>query len=295
MIIVKCLHKFRNKNDQIIGYKIQDKNGNTLDVKSEYLKQAIRNNQINVLNLTLTSDNKLIDKEYKSQKVQKVQKVQNNTLKNIIAKISVLGTPFTSPCGHTYYILEKSDTTIIVIPNDVKKLYLPTSEYNVLKLIGGSGLRATKHMFMSCKAQSIDLSSFDTSKVTNMSRMFLECKTQSLDLSSFDTSKVKSMYQMFAGCQAESINLSSFDTSKVINMERMFHWCEAKSLDLSSFDTSNVTKMGLMFYGCEAQSIDLSSFDASYVLDISHMFKKCKAQIKTNDSKLKCQLQYDRW
>ena len=320
MITVKCLHKFRNKNDQIIGYKIQDKNGNTLDVKSEYLKQAIRNNQINVLNLTLTSDNKLIDKEYKSQKVQKVQKVQNNNLKNIIAKISVLGTPFTSFCGHTYYILEKSDTTIIVIPNDVKKLYLPTSEYNVLKLIGGSGLRATKHMFVHCEAQSIDLSnfdtsnvtnmqsmfyeckadsinlsSFDTSKVTNMSDMFCECKTQFLDLSSFDTSKVKSMYQMFAHCKAQSLNLSSFDTSNVTNMERMFNSCKAQSLDLSSFNTSNVTKMGLMFYGCEAQSIDLSSFDASYVLDISHMFKKCKAQIKTNDSKLKCQLQYDRW
>ena len=341
MIIVKCLHKFRNKNNQIIGYTIQDKNGNTVDVKSEYLKQAIRNSQIKVLNLTLTSDNKLIDKAYKPQKVQKVQ---NNNLKNIIAKISVLGTPFTSPCGHTYYIIKKTDTTIVAIPNDVKELNSLNLECNTLKIIGGSGLESTYEMFDGCRIKSLDLSTFDTSNVTDMSKMFYECETQSLNLSTFDTSKVTNMYlmfyrcqaksldlssfdtskvtdmgymfarcqaksldlssfdtsnvtdmsYMFARCQAKSLDLSSFDTSKVTDMERMFPECKVQSLDLSSFDTSNVTKMGSMFYGCEAQSIDLSSFDTSYVLDMANMFEKCKAQIKTNDSKLEYQLQYDR-
>ena len=294
MIIVKCLHKFRNKNNQIIGYTIQDKNGNTVDVKSEYLKQAIRNSQIKVLNLTLTSDNKLIDKAYKPQKVQKVQKVQNNNLKNIIAKISVLGTPFTSPCGHTYYIIKKTDTTIVAIPNDVKELNSLNLECNTLKIIGGSGLESTYEMFDGCRIKFLDLSTFDTSNVTDMSKMFYECETQSLNLSTFDTSKVTNMYLMFYRCQAKSLDLSSFDTSKVTDMERMFPECKVQSLDLSSFDTSNVTKMGSMFYGCEAQSIDLSSFDTSYVLDMANMFEKCKAQIKTNDSKLEYQLQYDR-
>ena len=256
MIQAICLKKFRNKNNQIIGYKIQDKNGSTLDVKSEYLKQAIRNNQINVLNLTLTSDNKLIDKAYKPQKQQK------SNSKDIISKIKLLGKPITSPCGHTYYILEKSGTTIAGIPSDVKRLNPFNSEYNILKLIGGSGLDSTERLFAQCKAKYIDLSYFDTSKVTNMHGMFYECK-------------------------AQSINLSSFNTSNVTDMGGMFCECEAQSIDLRSFDTSNVKDMEKMFYKCKAQSIDLTSFDTSNVRPMWNIFNGCKAQIKVNDPKLK--------
>ena len=44
-------------------------------------------------------------------------------------------------------------------------------------------------MFYFCEnLNSIDLSSFDTKKVTNMSDMFRNCENlQNLDLSSFDT------------------------------------------------------------------------------------------------------------
>ena len=225
MIQALCLQKFRNKNNQIIGYRLQDRNGNTLDVKSEYLKQAIRNNQINVLNLTLTSDNKLIDKAYKPQKSQK-NKSKDIMSKDIMAKIRLLGKPIASPCGHTYYIIEKTDTTIAVIPNDVKRLKPFNSKYNVLKLIGGSGLESTREIFAVCTAQSIDLSSFDTSNVTDMYAMFDECRAESINLSNFDTSKVINMKRMFGNCIAQSLDLSSFDTSKVTNMERMFEGCE---------------------------------------------------------------------
>lgn len=70
MLQAVCLKKFRNKNNQIIGYRIQDKNGNTVDVKPEQLKQAIKNKQISVLNLTLTSDNKLIDTKISNKTAQ---------------------------------------------------------------------------------------------------------------------------------------------------------------------------------------------------------------------------------
>ena len=231
MIQAICLKKFRNKNNQIIGYRIQDKNGQTRDVKSEYLKQAIKNKQINVLNLTLTSDNKLIDKAYKPQKPQK------SNSKDIIAKIKVLGTPFASSCGHTYYVIENSDTTIVYIPDDVKYLIsgnnygkpdFCTIKCKTLKVIGGSELTSTYNMFYDCKAQSIDLSSFDTSNVTNMKNMFRECKVQKLDLSHFDTSKVTDMARMFWGCQAQSLDLSSFDTSKVTYMICMLYECTAQ-------------------------------------------------------------------
>ena len=57
-------------------------------------------------------------------------------------------------------------------------------------------------MFKDSKAGSIDLSSFDTSNVTDMSYMFCSSKATSLDLSSFDTSNVTNMSDMFSGTKA---------------------------------------------------------------------------------------------
>ena len=57
-------------------------------------------------------------------------------------------------------------------------------------------------MFSDCESlTSLDLSSFDTSMVTDMRRMFEDCKSlTSLDLSNFDTAKVTK--GMFWGCQS---------------------------------------------------------------------------------------------
>lgn len=61
MLTVKCIQKFRNKQNQIYGYRLQDINGQTQDVQPNNLKQAIKNGQIHVVNLTLTKDDRLID------------------------------------------------------------------------------------------------------------------------------------------------------------------------------------------------------------------------------------------
>ena len=157
-------------------------------------------------------------------------------------------------------------------------------------------------MFFGSKATSIDVSSFDTSNVTNMSRMFrssaaTEIKglenfdtsnvtemssmfknsvVTTLDLSSFDTSNVTDMSAMFDSSAAISLDLSNFDTSKVRNMASMFVSTKIITLDLSSFDTSNVTNMAGMFSDSAATSLDLSSFDTSNVTNMGSMFSSSK-------------------
>ena len=133
------------------------------------------------------------------------------------------------------------------------------------------------HMFEYSAATSLDLSSFDTSNVTDMNSMFNCSAATSLDLSSFDTSNVTYMNSMFNRSAATSLDLSSFDTSNVTDMNSMFGGSAATSLDLSSFDTSNVTSMGSMFFGSAATSLDLSSFDTSNVTDMYDMFFKSAA------------------
>ena len=160
--------------------------------------------------------------------------------------------------------------------SDNKKMYVST-QYKGVKVEGNS---SNGNMFATTNGlTSLDLSNFDTSKVSNMSLMFYRCiNLTTLDLSNFDTSKVSNMKQMFDNCRyLTSLDLSNFDTSKVANMKQMFSTCtNLTSLDLSSFNTSNVTDMGSMFNGCtNLTSLDLSSFNTSNVTDMGSMFNGC--------------------
>ena len=123
---------------------------------------------------------------------------------------------------------------------------------------------------------SLNLSSFDTSQVTNMAYMFIGMHNlTNLELSNFDTSKVAYMGYMFSGVsKLTSLNLSSFDTSKVTDMRAMFNnMSNLTSLNLFNFNTSNVTRMYSMFSGMSnLTALDLSNFDTSKVTDMRAMF-----------------------
>ena len=123
----------------------------------------------------------------------------------------------------------------------------------------------------------LDLSNFDTSKVTDMGYMFAEMHNlTSLDISNFDTSKVTNMRAMFDAMRnLTTLNLSNFDTSKVTDMRYMFAVTpNLTTLDLSNFDTSKVTNMSHMFHDASSlATLDLSSFDTSKVTDMSWMFR----------------------
>ena len=122
----------------------------------------------------------------------------------------------------------------------------------------------------------IDLSNFDTSKVTNMRGMFLDMsKLTTLNLSNFDTSQVTDMDHMFTAMRSlTTLNLSNFDTSKVTDMSYMFFSMpNLTTLNLSSFDTSKVTDMNAMFSGMSSlTTLNLSNFDTSKVTNMSSMF-----------------------
>ena len=123
---------------------------------------------------------------------------------------------------------------------------------------------------------SLDVPSFDTSKVINMEAMFAGMPSlTSLNLSNFDTSKVTRMNSMFEGVsRLTTLNLSNFDTSKVTNMEAMFGYMYGlTSLNISNFNTSQVTNMRDMFSNIRnLTSLSLTNFDTSKVTDMRAMF-----------------------
>ena len=120
---------------------------------------------------------------------------------------------------------------------------------------------------------------FDTSNVTNMNQMFATwdgvSQLKTINLSSFKTSKVTNMSGMFAGLtELTELDLSNFDTSSVTNMGQMFEGLsKITELDLSNFDTSNVTSMSAMFNKCSSlKALDLSNFNTKKVTTMLNMF-----------------------
>jgi len=112
--------------------------------------------------------------------------------------------------------------------------------------------------------------------------MFSGCGLESidgmgnLDLSSFDTSKVTDMEDMFSACKIDTLNLANFNTGNVTDMGDMFKNCTVRNLDLSSFDTRKVTDMREMFSGCgNLTSLDLSNFNMGSVQYYYDMFTDC--------------------
>ncbi len=132
-------------------------------------------------------------------------------------------------------------------------------------------------MFVGCPA-SLDVSNFKTDNVTDMSDMFYACSgLTTLDVSNFNTANVTDMSGMFSGCSnLTTLDVSGFDTRNVINMGSMFSCKNLTELDVSNFNTSNVTDMSKMFDGCEKlTTLNLSSFNTSKVVDMSGMFMDC--------------------
>ena len=153
----------------------------------------------------------------------------------------------------------------------------------------------TNHMFSDCENLiKLDLSKFNTEKITNMSCMFLNCKSlNNINLTNFKTEKVSDMSYLFAFCKSLKIlDLSGFNTKNVTDMNNMFIDCDKLMyLDLSNFNTEKVLNMSYMFSGNKSlKYLDLSNFDTRNVKNIYDMFFECYLQnnriVNTKDEKI---------
>ena len=135
-----------------------------------------------------------------------------------------------------------------------------------------------------------NLTILNTSKTTNMKSMFaFSSKLTTIDLSNFDTSKVTDMGLMFAGYISDSaqvdmsltniVGLNDLDVSHVTNMYGLFlNLNKITSIDISNWQTPSVTNMGSMFNNSNSLNSLLttitfgSGFDTSNVTSMSFMF-----------------------
>jgi surface protein len=148
-----------------------------------------------------------------------------------------------------------------------------------------------------------DISSWDTSQITNMNHLFyhdirrtfegLSCETEwkvecdrrvqwnvkdgydwsDSDISTWNTSQVTSMVYMFGGQTAFNLNIGNWDTSKVESMWKMFRGASSFNQDISKWDTSKVKDMDEMFHGARAFNQDIGNWNTGQVTSMKMMFK----------------------
>lgn len=324
MIIGQCLKKFRGTYGDIIGYQILLP-GNMIQQYEAYeLKGMIERGQIEITNLQLTVDGRLIDKKDRMRCSIHMKKElsREQNIKNYIAKCKVLGKELdTIPtsCGNPCYIIPLNDVLgvsqyIIYIPDNVtvlnyspsrfskkftielKKYILDLEKVCNLYFIGGHKLKDTSFMFYDCSINHISLKELDTSKVEIGQAMFFRTRTEMLFIENMNTSNMRDMSSMFREYRSgESIlNLKSFDTSNVRDMSRMFKDCSLGDIDLNSFNTENVKDMSEMFYGFSGTTISMQKANTTNVKNMQDIFTNCRAFIDTKDTRLNEEYE-ERW
>ena len=298
-----ALSKLKNKS--IYSSIIKDKT----ELKRNYNK--ITENRINKRKNNINNNNKKILKNYliltliqfitmNISNCSKLFDLINFQDSKITLKIKGIGYNDILHNGTEYCF--KSFNNIIQININGKQQDIISYRYyfnqtdNVVELIFDDRLTNCQYMFYSCcNITEIDLSNFNTSKITSMGAMFLGCSSLiSLDLSRFDTSKVRDMFWMFHNCSSlTSLNLSNFNTSQVTNLDSMFRGCaNLEYINLNNFveislrpEINYYQKMFLNVPDNVVICIKENNTNSKIFSQIS--LKKCNVIDCTNDWKLK--------
>ena len=261
MSVLRCVKRIKDNNGRTLRYILLNELNFTIELGASDLKQYIKEGYIEVENLTLTRDGRLIDKvrEPKLQGLPKsysLEEVERMVGKGkLFGKIQTLKTP-DSVC----YLLTISNIHhILYIPDNVS-VVRDNFEYSVtaglsylhghLQVVGGKNVTSYTRAFVGCSFDSVDFSLMNTNNAVQMESMF----------ENFSTSK---------------LNLSNFNTSKVKNMRSMFYMCNVDYLDISTFNMNKVDVTGSMFSGCQIRKklILPNPFDISHILNVSDMFR----------------------
>ena len=114
-----------------------------------------------------------------------------------------------------------------------------------------------------------DISSWDTSSVTDMSMMFYAANDFNQDIGAWNTSSVTDMSGMFSTAKAFNQDIAGWDTSNVQNMRYMFYDAESFNQDIGGWDTSSVEDMWGMFGAADSFDQDLRDWDVRAVTECS--------------------------
>ena len=202
---------------------------------------------------------------------------------------------------YLYWWSEVKHPKLDKLNGEGKFAYVSKIKYLDCREIDTRGVTNLRAYFGNSSFETIDISDWDFSSVTNFSYSFTNSKIktiiwpestdlkkvqdftrmfastsllESLDLSSWTLRDAKDMSNMFDGSNINSITFGNgFNTSNVQNMTGMFNSTKISSIDVSRFNTSNVQNMSSMFANMTSLTeIDLSNFNSENLSNMQSMF-----------------------
>ena len=97
------------------------------------------------------------------------------------------------------------------------------------------------------------------------------------EISTWDTSKVTNMYELFHDARSFNQPLNNWDVSKVTDMGWMFAYASSFNQPLNNWNVSKVTDMVLMFDSATSFNQPLNKWNVSNVTDMSWMFEDARS------------------
>ena len=118
-----------------------------------------------------------------------------------------------------------------------------------------------------------DFYELKTQNGTNFDYLFRGYNGQDIDVSQWDTSKVTSAQYCFSYC-TKSMDISNWDLSSLTNATNMFdHFANGnKYVDLSVLDFSNVTNANYMFYYSNTDYLDVRNINLTGTTSYNNLF-----------------------
>ena len=123
-----------------------------------------------------------------------------------------------------------------------------------------------------------------------MRYMFYSCSSlQQLDISGFDTSRVTYINDMFENCiSLQQLDISGFDTSRVTNMRLVFFYCKKlQKLDISGWNAESVTDTTNMLAYCNVLKTIIGEKTLADVENGTVALRGIKVNILTSSSPLR--------
>jgi surface protein len=140
------------------------------------------------------------------------------------------------------------------------------------------------HMtFQQCWAlKELDVSNWNTGKGTDMGWMFYGCRNlEVIDISQWNVSNVTVMSHMFADCnKVKELKVDNWNVSKLQSLDATFNDCDSlTTINVSQWNTANVREFSQIFDGCDnlAQIIGLENWNTTNGKVFDEMFNACKS------------------